>query len=125
MPTHLAVMSGSYACNTKTFFSMVTWEEFFMKQYINCGKSYIFYLSTCTMCSPQYVGCTTRFLKTRIGEYYRNTNNLNVKQISNVTRHIRDCHQSDLSSFRFRGIERLSHLLRGGDRERRLLGREA
>lgn len=59
------------------------------------------------------MGCTTRSLRTRIGEHHCNTNNPNVKHISNVT------------SYRFRGIERLLHLPRGGDREKRLLRREA
>lgn len=53
------------------------------------------YLIYNVACNFQYVGCTTRALRTRVGEHYCYTVNTNARHIHNILRHFRECHASD------------------------------
>lgn len=83
------------------------------------------YLIYCVACNLQYVECTTRALRTRIGKHYCDTVDLNAKHISNVSLNFRECHAGDLSLCRFTGIEKLTPMPRGEDKFRKMLNREA
>lgn len=61
----------------------------------------------CDECHLQYIGCRARKLKVRIYEHiYGSSPTGNITTaISGVSRHFRDEHQGDLTSFRVIGIE--------------------
>lgn len=66
---------------TKTVPSPTTGEQHPFKQYINCGTTYVIYVIQCTSCHVQYVGCTTRPLRTKVGEQYYEEVNMNAKNM--------------------------------------------
>lgn len=50
--------------------SCSTGKSFAIRDYINCGTNNVVYSIECTFYNLQYVGCTTRSLRTRISEHY-------------------------------------------------------
>ena len=88
---------------------------------ISCKTKFVVYMLKCP-CGLCYVGKTKRELKVRIGEHKSNIRNHDEK--SPVARHFNEKGHT-VCSLRFQGIEVVSPLRRGGDRENKLLRREA
>ena len=98
-----------------------TREKIKVKSCISCSSSYSVYLIKCP-CGLCYVGKTKRELRVRITEHKSRIRNHDAK--SPVARHFNEAGH-DVCSLRFQGIELVQPLRRGGDRDRRLLQREA
>lgn len=96
-----------------------------IQRFINCNSDHVVYSVRCSVCNLNYVGCTTRKLKTRIQEHIRDSSNPNVGNASNVSKHFLHCHQGNLSGLQVFGIEKVNKPRRGGDWRRALLNREA
>ncbi len=79
------------------------------------------YLCKC-LCGHYYVGKTKRELRVRISEHKSNIRNKDKR--SPVARHLNSAGH-DVRTPRFMGTEAVRPSFRGGDRERRLLQREA
>ncbi len=73
------------------------------------------------MCNKQYVGKTSRSIRTRIIEQMRSIRRKDIKSL--VASHFNEASHS-ISDLDFTVIEHISQLRRGGDMERRLLQRE-
>ena len=88
---------------------------------ISCKTKFVVYMLKCPCCLC-YVGKTKRELKIRIGEHKSNIRNNDEK--SPVARHFNEMGHK-VCSLRFQGIEVVSPLRRGGDRNNALLKCEA
>lgn len=113
------------ACNfmltDNTFTHPKTGRVYKVKGRITCLSTFIVYLLTCP-CGLLYVGKTKRQLKTRIFEHKCAIRKNDEK--SSVARHFNsEGHNANM--LRFMGLECVGRSSRGGDRENRLLQREA
>uniref|UniRef100_A0A803K2I9 Reverse transcriptase domain-containing protein n=1 Tax=Xenopus tropicalis TaxID=8364 RepID=A0A803K2I9_XENTR len=127
-------VKGTYRCGARrcvtcshirqstTFSSSVSGTVFNMHFYANCNTRYVVYLLTCSRCSIQYVGCTTRSLKSRMREHIRHI----AARSSNspVARHFLQCCQSDLSFLHIQVIDKILPDARRSDLYARLLRSE-
>lgn len=92
------------------FQSVVTKEKFTIKPLITCSSDNITYVLECP-CSLQYVGRTTRQLKTRINEHLTN-----IKKgfpSHSVSRQFKLYHNSDPALCTFYGIDKITKHWRG------------
>ncbi|OCT87659.1 hypothetical protein XELAEV_18021356mg [Xenopus laevis] len=125
---------GSYKCGgprcvtctvlkkSTQFTSSVTQETYQIRNYINCNTQSVIYLLTCMKCSKQYVGCTMRRLKERIREHLNLVSTGNAS--SPVSRHFKECNNSNTKLLMAQGIERVTLGPRGGDLQAKLLKAE-
>ena len=117
--------SNCLQCNAmirgETFVHPHSGKKFFIKNRICCRTRFVVYLLKCP-CGLVYVGKTTRELRIRISEHKSNIRNKDEK--SSVARHF-NVAGHEVCSLRFQGIEVVSPLKRGGDRDRALLQRES
>ena len=92
------------------FKSNVTGETFKIRPLITCGSDHVTYVLECP-CSLQYVGRTTRQLKTRIKEHLANIK----KSFPNhsVSRHFASHHGSDPGLCTFYAIDKITRNWRG------------
>ena len=113
------------ACNfmltEKEFIHPKTSRTYKVKGRITCLSTFIVYLLTCP-CGLLYVGKTKRQLKTRIFEHKCAIRKNDEK--SSVARHFHSAGH-DANMLKFMGLEMVNRSPRGGDRENRLLQREA
>ncbi|KAL2096621.1 hypothetical protein ACEWY4_008769 [Coilia grayii] len=113
------------ACNfmitEKMFTHPKTGSKYKVKGRIACLSTFVVYLLTCP-CGLLYVGKTKRQLKTRIFEHKCAIRRNDEK--SSVARHFQSAGH-DANMLKFMGLEMVSRSPRGGDRENRLLQREA
>uniref|UniRef100_A0A803JPB3 Reverse transcriptase domain-containing protein n=1 Tax=Xenopus tropicalis TaxID=8364 RepID=A0A803JPB3_XENTR len=109
----------TYIKRSTSFRSSVSKKSFEMRMYANCNTQYVIYLLTCLHCDIQYVGCTTRSLKSRMREHIRHI----VSKDSNspVSRHFIQCCDSNVSCLQIQVIDRVSPDERGSDMLERLL----
>ena len=92
------------------FKSNATGESFKIKPFITCGSDHVTYVLECP-CSLQYVGRTTRKLKTRVNE-----NLANIKKSfpnHSVSRHFASHHDSDPGLCTFYAIDKITRNWRG------------
>ncbi|KAL2101113.1 hypothetical protein ACEWY4_002874 [Coilia grayii] len=113
------------ACRNSTkkatsFSCAATGKQFSIKQFTTCNTSNVIYLITCP-CNKQYVGKTSRPIKTRIIEHNSAIRRRDDK--APVAQHFMEAGHP-LSSLSFTVIEHITHARRGGDLNRRLLQRE-
>ncbi|XP_056430908.1 uncharacterized protein LOC130369557 [Hyla sarda] len=92
--------------------------------FINCDSTFVLYKIMCTQCHLTYVGSTKRSLKKRMQEHIRHAAGPLSSNISNISKHFLICHNSDTTSLRFSGIEKVTLNKRGGDHIRSLHNRE-
>lgn len=76
---------------------------------------------TC-VCGIKYVGKTKRELRRRIGEH---VSDIIKRKDTPIARHVETCHDGEVTSVRFQGIEHVRASPRGGDLDVRLLQKEA
>lgn len=132
-PSHFLsdVQNGNFPCfncvhcnamiRGETFFHPHSGRKYSIKSRISCKTKFVVYLLKCP-CGLFYIGKTIRELKTRISEHKSSIRNRDVK--SSVARHFNEFGH-DMCSLRFQGIEFVSPLKRGGDRDKVILQREA
>lgn len=105
---------GKTCCGTckhvehkKEFISVQTQQFFSIQTFINCSTAHLVYLITCKDCMLQYVGSTIRTLCTRIEEHLNDIKQINNfdRSMSNASKHFRNIHQGDVSSFLVQAIE--------------------
>lgn len=75
--------------STIRFFILSYWVHF-IQHYIICGSRNVVYIVECFLCALQYVDCTVRPLRTRIGEHYNDSLNPNARNKTKVSKHFRD-----------------------------------
>ncbi|OCT57838.1 hypothetical protein XELAEV_18002928mg, partial [Xenopus laevis] len=85
-----------------------------VKSYINCNTSYIIYLLTCKKCNAQYVGCTSRSLKSRIREHINSI--VSRSSTTTISRHFLECSNGDIDFLKIQGIEKMYQSSKGGDK---------
>lgn len=103
-----------------------------IKQFINCGTSYVVYGLICP-CGLLYVGRTIRPLRTRFSEHKCSIINSNTYHQSknkkchsySVPRHFRECHNSNPTGIKVFGIEAIKKDADNGRRFRRLCKQES
>ncbi len=106
-------------CNS--FTHPQTGKTYKIKQLITCKTTHVIYIMLCS-CPLLYVGKTKRALRTRIVEHMSAIRRQD--HTSPVFRHFESAKHS-FSDFKFLGIERVLLHRRGGNRDRKLLQREA
>ncbi|XP_075433352.1 uncharacterized protein LOC142470641 [Ascaphus truei] len=112
---HSSKMSHSFKSNT-------TQKSYTIKQHLNCRTSFVIYLAECE-CGLQYIGKTTRPLRTRILEHLGNIKRkITTHSVSN---HFLLKHNSNPASFTFKAIEQVLPHWRGGNRDLNLIKRES
>ncbi len=130
-PTTLVDAQGNFPCHNctsctkyvkcKSFTHPRTLKTYKIRQLITCKSTYVIYIIICP-CSQLYVGKTTRALRTRMIEH---TSAIRRQDItSSISRHFKSANHS-LSDMKFLGIERILPHRRGGDKDKKLLQREA
>lgn len=87
---------GSYPCGfttckqcirhkkSKTVTSFSTGRSHTLWNYINCNSEMVIYVTECSICQLQYIGCTIFNLRVRISKHYNDTSNVHEKNICNV-----------------------------------------
>ncbi len=105
----------------KSFTHPTTNKTYKVRGRITCLSTCVVYLLSCP-CGLHYVGKTKRHLKTRIFEHKSAIRRKDEK--SSVARHF-NAVGHDANTLRFMGLEIVNRSPRGGDRENRLLQREA
>ena len=109
------------ACKrTDTFTSHTTGKQYDIRQFTTCSSSQVIYLLACP-CNLQYIGKTSRKVKTRIIEHQSAIRRGDEK--SSVARHFRDAGHS-VSSLTFCVIQQINTPRRRGNVEQRLLQAE-
>ncbi|CAJ0966661.1 unnamed protein product [Ranitomeya imitator] len=97
-------------------------------QHITCNSVGVIYYATCP-CRKIYVGLTSRPLKIRVREHFRDiTNSKDVEDISTlkpVPRHFRTKHECNAKLLKVIGIDRVRIGQRGGDWRKNLAQLEA
>ena len=116
---HCVACKSSKKMNT--FKSAVTNKEYTIRQFVNCSSSNVVYMIFCK-CNLQYVGKTSRPVRTRIIEHMSAIRRKDIK--SPVARHFMEAGHStaDLS---FTVIEQVKKSRRGGDLDTKLLQTES
>lgn len=91
-----------YIDQNKMFTSFSTDQSFSLKLFIKCNSTHVVYLISCTYCKVQYIGCTSRNMKIRLGEHIGAAERTleTTCTISSASRHFRDVHLEDLSSLK-------------------------
>ncbi|XP_044148864.1 protein YAE1 homolog isoform X1 [Bufo gargarizans] len=79
--------------------STATHNSFNNKQYANCNTNYVVYCITCTICSLQYIGCTTNSLKVRICKHLSDIPHTKERNVSAASLHFAVSHQGDTAGF--------------------------
>lgn len=122
---HWLQFKGTYRCGGRsctycpfikggdTVTSTSTGKSYKIQSFINCNTRYIVYVITCTICSIQYVGRTTRRLRDRL---YDHLYDIEKEHATNIARHWVDIHFKDTSSLTIQGIEKIVKPPRGGDK---------
>lgn len=106
-------VQGSYICGTnichfcnihsskhKTIVSRATGKEFTIRSYIHCGSSNVVNAIECTLYKLQYVGYTTRPVRTKISKHYHGASYASDKCLSNVSKHFKHNHAGNVDSFK-------------------------
>ena len=124
-------VTGFYPClhcvacknskKTHTFKSTVTNRQYTIRQFVNCSSTNVVYMIMCK-CNLQYVGKTSRAVRTRIIEHMSAIRRKDIT--SPVARHFMEAGHStaDLS---FIVIEQVKKARRGGDLDTKLLQTES
>ncbi len=119
-PCHNCTSCTKYVkCKSLTHFC--TLNIYKIRQLITCKSTYVIYIIICP-CLQLYVGKTTRALHTRMIEHTSAIRR--PDDTSSISHHFKSANHS-LSDMKFLGIERILPHRRGGDRDKKLLQREA
>ncbi|XP_066454507.1 uncharacterized protein [Eleutherodactylus coqui] len=105
---------------SSSFRSAVRNKTFEIRDYINCKSNNVIYMATCT-CPKNYIGKTTQQLRRRIQGHL---GNINRKEATPLSNHMRSVHQGDISQLKFQGLEKIRSYGRRGDTDKRLLQKE-
>lgn len=117
---HWLLFKGTFKCRSKScvycpfikggdaVLSATTGKSYKILSFINCNTQFVVYVITCTLCSIQYVGRTTR----RLNHLY----DIEKDHSTNVACHWNDFHNKDTSSLVIQGIEKVVRPPRGGDK---------
>lgn len=92
-----------------------------IKDCINCSTMNVV---ECSICKLQYVGCTTRPLRTRISELYNGAAHTNVNNLSNVSKNLKMTHSGNVNYFSVCAIQREKQSIHGGELHHKLLEHE-
>lgn len=98
-----------------------------IKTLVNFSSTHMIYLIYYTSCCTQYVGCTTRALRTRINEhiYAIKIDTFGMHTISSTSIYFLETHAGDLTSFRVTAIRKVIKTLEGIGPDASLWGRRA
>ena len=102
-----------YMKHTNAVTSRITHSKHYIKQTINCNSKGVIYLIECSLCCAQYVGQTSRTLKTRISEH---RSAISLKKPTSVSTHFNSPNHS-LKNFTVCGLEKVTDTSRLLERE--------
>lgn len=106
-----------FIVKTKTFASIVTNEQFEVRDFINCKSKGIVYMIKCT-CPKNYVGKTKWEFRRRVLDHI---GDIHHRRETSVSTHVWELHNGDLRSIEFYALEMVRQSPRGGDWDLRIL----
>lgn len=106
---------------TNSFDSVVTGENFVIRDFINCKSKKVVYLAKCT-CPKNYVGKTKREFRRYILDHVGDIRN---RRDTSLTTHVWEYHDGDPKSITFCAMELVRPSPRGGDWDSRILQKES
>ncbi|CAJ0966769.1 unnamed protein product [Ranitomeya imitator] len=116
-PCGLCKACGNHI-KTKTFSNFNGTKMFTIRKRITCASRGVIYHATCP-CNKVYIGLTTRELKIRTREHYRDIMNAKTAQevsaLKTLPRHFRQYHQCNPHGLKIKGIDLVSLGIRGGN----------